>query len=53
MAGLNVLTYLTAYFDACGRNGRKPPPGPGPERFLPWKASPEDLQAWAQPARPG
>jgi hypothetical protein len=52
MAGLNVLTYLTAYFDACGRNGRKPPPGPGLERFLPWKASPEDLQAWAQPARP-
>jgi len=53
MAGLNVLTYLTAYFDACGRNGRKPPPGPALERFLPWKASPEDLQAWAQPARPG
>jgi transposase len=53
MAGLNVLTYLTAYFDACGRNGRKPPPGPDLERFLPWKASPEDLQAWAQPARPG
>ena len=53
MAGLNVLTYLTAYFDACGRNGRNPPPGPGLERFLPWKASPEDLQAWAQPARPG
>ena len=51
MAGLNVLTYLTAYFDACGR--RKPPPGPGLQRFLPWKASPEDLQAWAQPARPG
>jgi transposase len=53
MAGLNVLTYLTAYLDACGRNSGKPPPGPGPERFLPWKPSPEDLQAWAQPARPG
>ncbi len=53
MAGLNVLTYLTAYFDACGRNGRKPPPCPALERFLPWKASPENLQAWAQPARPG
>ena len=53
MAGLNVLTYLTAYFDACGRNGGKPPPGPDIERFLPWKASPEDLHAWAQPARPG
>jgi transposase len=24
MAGLNVLTYLTAYLDACGRNGAKP-----------------------------
>lgn len=24
MAGLNVLTYLTAYLDACGRNRRKP-----------------------------
>ena len=24
MAGLNVLTYLTAYLDACGRNGGKP-----------------------------
>jgi transposase len=53
MAGLNVLTYLTSYFDVCGRNGGKPLPGPGLERFLPWKASPEDLQAWAQPARPG
>ena len=53
MAGLNVLTYLTAYLDACGRNGGRPLPGPGLERFLPWKASPEDLRAWAQPARPG
>jgi len=53
MAGLNVLTYLTAYLDACGRNGGKLPPGPGLQRFLPWKASPEDLQSWAQPARPG
>jgi hypothetical protein len=24
MAGLNVLTWLTAYLDACGRNGGKP-----------------------------
>ena len=30
MAGLNVSTYLTAYLDACGRNGGKPRrPGPG------------------------
>ena len=49
MAGLNPLTYLTAYLDECGHNGRKPPSGPGLERFLPWNASPEDLRAWAQP----
>ena len=30
MAGLNVLTYLTAYLDACGRNGGKPLVRPGP-----------------------
>ena len=53
MAGLNVLTYLTAYLDACGRNGGKPLTGPGLERFLPWKASPADLRAWARPPRPG
>ncbi|MGH3125084.1 MAG: IS66 family transposase, partial [Streptosporangiaceae bacterium] len=53
MAGLNVQTYLTALFDACGRNGGKPLQGPDLDRFLPWKASPEDLLAWAQPARPG
>ncbi len=49
MAALNVLTYLTAYLDACGRNGGKPLTGPDLERFLPWNADPEDLQAWAQP----
>ena len=53
MAGLNILTYLTAYLDACGRNGGKPLTGPGLERFLPWKASPADLRAWARPPRPG
>ena len=53
MAGLNVLTYLTAYLDACGRNGGKPPAGPDLERFLPWTADPDDLRAWAQPPRPG
>ena len=26
MAGLNLLTWLTAYLDECGRNGGKPPP---------------------------
>ena len=53
MAGLNVLTYLTAYLDACGRNGGKPITGADLERFLPWNAAPEDLRAWAQPPAPG
>jgi len=53
MAGLNVLTYLTAYFDACGRNGGKPLSGPDLQRFLPWLAAPEDLKAWAKPPAPG
>ena len=30
MAGGHVLTYLTAYFDACGRNGGRPPGRPRP-----------------------
>jgi len=49
MAGLNILTYLTAYLDECGRNGGKPLTGTNLERFLPWNASPEDLRTWAQP----
>ena len=53
MAGLNVLTYLTAYLDACGRNSGKPLTGPDLERFLPWNAGPADLRAWAQPPPPG
>jgi len=53
MAGLNVLTYLTAYLDSCGRNGGKPPSGPALERFLPWNATPADLHAWAQPPPTG
>ena len=52
MAGLNILTYLTAYLDECGRNGGKPLTGPALERFLPWNASPENLRTWAQPPRP-
>jgi transposase len=51
MAGLNVLTWLTAYLDACGRNGGKPPTGPDLDRFLPWNATPDDLRAWAQPPK--
>jgi transposase len=49
MAGLNILTWLTAYLDDCGRNGGRPPSGQGLERFMPWHASPEDLRTWAQP----
>ena len=53
MAGLNIVTYLTAYLDECGRNGGKPLAGSALERFLPWSASPEDLQAWAKPPPAG
>jgi transposase len=49
MARLNIITYLTAYLDECGRNGGKPLTGKALERFLPWNASPEDLRTWAQP----
>ena len=41
--------YLTAYLDECGRNRGRPLTGPALERFLPWNASPEDLQNWAKP----
>ena len=53
MAGLNVLTYLIAYLDECGRNRGKPLAGPALERFLPWNARPEDLRTWAQPPPDG
>ena len=53
MAGLNVLTYLTAYLDACGRNRGKPLAGPELNRFLPWAADRADLRVWTQPPRPG
>jgi transposase len=53
MAGLNILTYLTACLGECGRNRGKPLAGPALERFLPWNASPEDLQTWAQPPPDG
>jgi transposase len=53
MAGLNVLTYLTAYLDECGSKRGKPLAGPALERFLPWNASPEDLRTWAQPPPDG
>ncbi|ROO58376.1 transposase [Micromonospora sp. Llam0] len=52
-AGLNPLTYLTAYLDACGHHGGTPLTGPDLERFLPWTASPADLHTWAQPPPTG
>ena len=53
MAGLNLLTYLAAYLDECGRNGGQPLSGEALEQFFPWNASPDDLQAWAKPPPPG
>jgi transposase len=53
MAGLNVLTYLTAYLDACGHNGARPLTGSALDAFLPWNADPINLHAWAQPPPPG
>ena len=53
MAGLNTITWLTAYLDECGRNDGKPLTGKALERFLPWTASREDLRAWAQPPPSG
>jgi hypothetical protein len=53
LAKLNLITYLTAYLDECGRNGGKPLSGKALERFFPWNAGPEDLQAWAKPPPPG
>ena len=49
MAARKVTTYLTAYLDACGRNGGNPLAGETLDRFLPWKASPGDLRLRAQP----
>jgi len=53
MAGLNIITYLTAYLDECGLNGGKPLSGAALSRFLPWNASPGDLRTWAQPPPDG
>jgi transposase len=53
MAGLNVLTCLTACLDACGRNGGRPLSGPDLERFFPWNLTPAGREAWSRPPRPG
>lgn len=44
---LNPLTYLSEYLAACARSGGKAPTELGP--FLPWSASPTDLQRWRSP----
>ncbi|MGH8921267.1 MAG: IS66 family transposase, partial [Actinomycetes bacterium] len=45
-AGLNPLTYHTAYLDACARTGGSAPTGTALTRFLPWTANPDDLTTW-------
>ena len=57
MAGLNVLTYLTAYLDECGRNSTKPSPArtlnascpgtPAPKTSAPGRSRP------GRPVNPG
>jgi transposase len=49
LAGLNPITYLTAYLDACGAAGGKPLTPTDLQRFLPWTASSTDLATWAAP----
>jgi len=44
---LNPLTFLRAYLDACAVNGGNAPADI--DRFLPWKASVEDLATWKLP----
>ena len=47
--GLNPLTYLIAYLQACADNGGRPPEGAVLQRFLPWAASAEDRATWSAP----
>ncbi len=46
-AGLNPLTYLTAYLDECARASGTTPTDQALTRFLPWAAGTDDLTAWA------
>jgi transposase len=46
-AGLNPLTYLTAYLHACAHAGGTAPTEQALTRFLPWAAGPDDRTAWA------
>lgn len=50
-AGLNPLTYLGAYLDACAAGGGRAPSGDALARFLPWQATAADLGLWR--AAPG
>ena len=45
--GLNPLTYLRAYLDACAANGGNAPADL--TRFLPWQATAADLEVWQRP----
>ena len=47
--GLNPLTYLIAYLQACADNGHRPLEGAALQRFLPWAASAEDRATWSAP----
>lgn len=50
-AGLNPLTYLTDYLNACAAAGGQAPAGTELSRFCPWIADPSDLTRWrASPA---
>jgi hypothetical protein len=51
-AGLNPLTYLTAYLNECARAGGTAPTSKALTRFLPWAASPDDLTTWANGPQP-
>jgi len=45
-AGLNVLTYLHSYLQACAQAGGRAPEPATLARFLPWAASPTEGEAW-------
>ncbi len=46
LIGINPLTYLIAYLDACATAGGKPPSEMVLETFLPWLASETNLTIW-------
>ncbi|MHB1850227.1 MAG: IS66 family transposase [Acidimicrobiales bacterium] len=46
-AGLNPLSYLHAYLEACATSGAKAPSGEALARFFPWAVSKADLAAWS------